>query len=288
MIIKETVFEGFKNCFELTAGGLKMVVMAGFGPRVLYFGSERTGNILYVEKDPMRKTKGFRHYGGHRFWLGPETKHTSKADNRPCTVEEKDGTLKVTALDAEFHLEKSLLIKEKNGRFRVEHILLNKGKLLYVASLWGLTCVPPVKNSVIFFPWSTLGNWKMNKIIYWQRWSRQKTNVNSRQYVQTPDLFLVRPTGKVGKIGSAGYEGFVGVTQNNYTFIKKFDYVPSAQYPDDNCAVEVYTSRWFYELETLSPLYTVIPGRPVSHTEEWVLAEKAVNPENGDEVRSLL
>ncbi len=287
MNIKETVFEGFNDCFELSVGSEKMIVTAGFGPRILYYGSGVSGNILYVDKNPMKKEKGFRNYGGHRFWLAPETIVTARADNNPCEVTRKDGYLKVTALDRDYHLEKSLIISEKNGRFQVKHMVLNTGKMVYMASLWGLTCVR-ADSGTIFFPWASVGNWKLCKIIYWQKWAKQKTSINSRQYKQTPDLFLVKPIGRVGKIGSTGYEGFIGISQKNYTFIKKYDYIYSANYPDDNCSVEVYTCKNFSELETLSPIYMLNPGKPMTHTEEWVLAGRAVDPENGDEIRSLL
>jgi hypothetical protein len=287
MDIKETVFEGYKNCFELSTGSQKMIVTGGFGPRILYFGSDESGNILFVDKDPLRKKKGFRTYGGHRFWLSPETKTTSRADNNPCEVTRKDGYLKVTAFDSDYHLEKSLVISEKKGHFEVKHTLLNTGKMVYMASLWGITCVR-ADSGTLFFPWASQGNWKLCKIIYWQKWSSQKTNINSRQYKQTPDLFLVKPIGRVGKVGGAGYEGFIGITQKNYTFIKKFDYIYSANYPDDNCAVEIYTCKKFYELETLSPIYLLNPGLPMTHTEEWILAGRPVDPEKADEIRGLL
>lgn len=287
MNIKQTVFEGYNDCYELTIGNQKMVVAAGFGPRILYYGTEKTGNILYVENNPMKKAKGFRNYGGHRFWLSPETKFTSKADNKPCRAVIKDGCLTVTATDRDLHLEKSLVISEKNGRFHVDHVLMNTGKMVYSAGLWGLSCVR-ADSGTIFFPWASPGKWQLCKIIYWQKWSKQKTNIKSRQYVQTPDLFLVKPNGRVGKIGGAGYEGFIGIAQKNYTFIKKYNYIYSGNYPDDNCAVEIYTCKYFYELETLSPIYLLNPGLPMTHTEEWVLSEKAADPENGEEIRSLL
>ncbi len=287
MNIREITFEGYNNCFELTSGPLKMIVSAGFGPRILYYGSLDSGNILYVDKNPMRKEKGFRQYGGHRFWLAPETKNTSRSDNIPCSVSQENGSIKISAFDKDYHLEKSLVISEKNSRFNVEHKILNTGKMLYVASLWGLTCVN-ADSGTIFFPWTSPGKWKLSKIVYWQKWAKQKTSINSRQYIQTPELFLVKPSGRVGKLGSSGYEGFVGITQKNYTFIKKYDYIYSAAYPDDNCSVEVYTCKYFYELETLSPIYTLNPGITMTHKEEWILAGRAVDPQNYSEITSLL
>jgi len=286
MEIKKVTFNDFPNCYEIHTKNEKMILTSSFGPRILYFGNNNTGNILFNEANPLKKKIGFHLYGGHRFWLAPETQFTARSDDRPCLVEQKDNYLKITSYDPQLHFEKTLRITEKNNRFSVEHIFVNKGRYIFPASLWGLTCVPP--EGIVFFPWNTTGSWKLSKIIYWQRWTKQKTNISSNQFVPTPDLFLIKPNGDTGKVGTAGYEGFVGITNKNYTFIKKFNYVDGASYPDDNCAIEVYTCKYFIELETLSPIYMTEPNHPYVHTEEWILIDKAINPEDGIEIRKLL
>jgi hypothetical protein len=275
-------------CYEITLNNLKMIVTADVGPRILFFGFKDGENVLFHDKEEKLSIGEMKLYGGHRFWISPESKDTYNPDNTPCKVEEEKDKISFISFDPITQIEKKLSILEKNGNFIVRHILTNKGKTLYPGAIWALTCIPP-KKGIIFFPWGTRGNWQLKKIIYWQRWGESSgTNVKSSQFVPEEDLFLIYPSGEEGKVGTAGYEGFVGVTTDNYTFIKKFNYIEGALYPDDNCAIEVYTSPNFCELETLSPMYTLIPNAEVKHDEEWILLPYKVDPKNGKKVREIL
>lgn len=286
MEVREIEFEGYENCFELKIDNQKMIVVTGVGPRILSFNINDGDNVLFIDKKKKLGLYDFKVYGGHRFWISPETMDTYNPDNTPCKVHHVAGEFRVTQFDEKTGFEKNLVIFEKRNRFQVKHVLVNKSEMLYTRGAWALTCIPT--EGTIFFPWGTTGTWKIKKILYWQKWPGQKTDINSSQYVEGEDLFMIRPTGEVGKVGTAGHEGFVGVSNKNYTFVKKFNYMLGNSYPDDNCAIEIYTSKQFCELETLSPLVTLIPHHPLVHFEEWILADHYINPENGKAIRELL
>lgn len=286
MQIRQTIFENHASCYELTLNNQRMVVTAGFGPRILHLDIDNGRNILFVDHERKLHRQDWFIYGGHRFWVSPETEATYNPDNAPCQVNQGNDIFTVTQYDVLSKLEKSITISARNDRFHVTHTLVNRGDLLYTGALWALTCVLP--EGTVFFPWGSVGDWDIKKIQYWQKWPGQISDIGSSQYVQGKDLFLIRPTGEKGKVGTGGYEGFIGVTNQNYTFIKKYARDPAGNYPDDNCAIECYTCQDFIELETLSPLYTLQPNVPYRHNEEWILCNKAVDPANGKEVRKLL
>ncbi len=49
------------------------------------------------------------------------------------------------------------------------------------------------------------------------------------------------------------------------------------------CSRETCTQDWGVELESLSPLTVVKPGRSVCHVEEWLLFSGVEKPDNTDE-----
>lgn len=285
---KKTSFGKRSLCYEITTNNLKMIVTADVGPRILFFGFKDGENVLFHDEEEKLSIGEMKLYGGHRFWISPESKDTYSPDNTPCKVIENENSISFISYDPNTKIEKNLTILEKNSRFIVRHILTNKGTLLYSGAIWALTCIPP-KKGIIFFPWGNKGEWKLKKIVYWQKWAgAASTNIKSSQFVPEEDLFLVYPSGETGKVGTTGYEGFVGVTTENYTFIKKFNFIDGAIYPDDNCAIQVYTSENFCEIETLSPLYTLLPNVEYIHDEEWILLPHKVDPKKGDEVRKYI
>ncbi len=282
MQIKETNFSNFRKCIEISCNKKKMIITTELGPRILFFGFENE-NVLFIDENKKIGRGNWKIYGGHRFWVSPETEDCYSEDNDSCQLEKTENYVKISKLDSKTKLEKTIIISIDNDEFILKHILTNKGEMLYHGGIWAITCIIP--EGTIFFPWTTPGEWKMKKIIYWEKWPGQSTNIQSKQFVPGNDLFLVKINGEMSKVGTTGYEGFLGVSNKNYTFIKKYDFIQSAVYPDDNCAIEIYTSKNFCELETLSPMTTLIPGVSLIHTERWKLIDRYIDPTDGNAIR---
>ncbi len=273
MVINKTTFGNFKECYEISENKTKMIVAVDIGPRIVYFGEEK--NVLFVDEKLELGRNSWKIYGGHRFWTSPETEDTYNPDNESCEVTEDSKSISISKLDKKTNLEKKINISIENNEFIVKHILINKGEMLYHAGIWALTCIVPAGK--IFFPWVSPGEWRMKKIIYWEKWPGQSTNINSTSFIKGKDLFIIKINGEMAKLGTTGYGGFLGVANDNYTFIKKFDFIQGAVYPDDNCAIEIYTSQKFCELETLSPMVTLIPNYPLVHVERWKYIDKYID-----------
>jgi len=285
MKIKKIKYKGYSNCYELTIKNQKMIVATDFGPRIIFFG-EKENILFYDEEKKLKNDKGWILYGGHRLWIAPESTWTYNPDNDICEASVEKKSIIIKGYDPKLKFDKILTIYENNNRFNVKHTFVNKSGALFPGAIWALTCVVP--KGTVFIPWGTKGDFKMNKVVYWLDWLGQKSDLKSNQYIKTKDLFLIEPTGEVGKIGVAGHEGFIGIANNNYTFIKKFNRLQTNDYPDDNCAIECYTCIDFIELETLSPNTVFLPDVPFSHTEEWILINKKIDPYDGNNIRKLL
>ncbi|MGC8771481.1 MAG: hypothetical protein ACP5Q5_09550 [Brevinematia bacterium] len=284
MVIKKTSFSNFKECYEISENGAKLIVASDIGPRIVFFGKNK--NVLFIDEKLELGRGDWKIYGGHRFWTSPETEDTYNPDNEKCEVIENSNSITISKLDKKTMLEKKIEIKIENDEFVVKHILTNKGEMLYHAGIWALTCIVP--EGKIFFPWVSQGEWRMKKIIFWEKWPGQSTNINSSNFIKGEDLFIIEINGEMAKLGTTGYGGFLGVSNKDYTFIKKFDFIQGAIYPDDNCAIEVYTSKKFCELETLSPMVTLIPGSPLIHTERWKYIDKYIDPLNEKSIKDIV
>jgi hypothetical protein len=54
-------------------------------------------------------------------------------------------------------------------------------------------------------------------------------------------------------------------------FVKRFPFDQNARYADFGCNNEIYTAGAFIEVESLSPLQTLLPGESARHEERWEL-----------------
>ena len=286
MQINKIQYENFGECYECLHNGRKLVISSDFGPRILFFGFSGRKNIFYNDQSKTvgNEDTGWLIYGGHRLWPAPETSASYQPDNSACTIKTSEDIFEISIITGA--LKKTILIQPQGDRFLITHKFSPCGEALISGALWALTCVRP--DCTVFFPWGTSGSWSLKKIIYWQKWIDHGSDINSSQYIRGNDLFLIKPSGEEGKVGTSGYEGFIGAVFSDCTFIKKFRFIEGALYPDEGCALECYTCSLFIELETLSPFCTMIPGHEYTHTEEWILCEKIINPADGQAARSLL
>ena len=286
MEINRIEYPGSPRSYECRIGKGRLVICADFGPRILSLSAADGPNVLFVDEKRRIARGDWYLYGGHRLWVAPETEATYSPDNDPCRVDIEGGRITVTAADQALKLEKSITVSENEGNFVITHTVVNRGETLMAGAIWALTCVVP--SGTTFFPWGTGGAWDLKGAVYWHKWMGHTTNLKSPQFVPTDDLFLIRPDGSEGKVGTAGHGGFIGVTTEDWTFIKRFDRHPAAPYPDEGCAIQCYTCPDFVELETLSPLVTLLPGVSASHVEGWIISDGPIDPVDGAAVRRLV
>jgi hypothetical protein len=73
------------------------------------------------------------------------------------------------------------------------------------------------------------------------------------------------------KIGT--YGSWLAAVYEDTLFVQHVKYDPSAHYPDRS-SVQLYASKDYAELETLSPSVPLPGGESVANTVRWVLAER--------------
>ncbi len=252
----------------------ELIVLTEIGPRIVSFKPQGKDNFFYVdEKELIKEVRGadtWHMYGGTRFWISPETEATYSPDNEEAeTVIENNTVTIVSPVDRMTKLQKTMKLEAKEMTFSLTCGLKNEGTHLFTAGLWVISCLQPSKASEFYLPWGENSAWNVKDMKYWKSWLGAQSAIASEQWNPTDEFFIIRLTGETGKVGFANHWGFALFCTEDTTFIKKTNYIESAQYPDGGCSYEVYTSNDFYELETLSPLYTIKPGMTFTHKEEW-------------------
>jgi hypothetical protein len=89
---------------------------------------------------------------------------------------------------------------------------------------------------------------------------------------------------KPRKLGVKVLDGWVAYARNGHLFVKKFNYVPDATYPDLGCSVETFTDADMLEVETVGPFVSLQPGAAVEHVEHWFLFRDVPLPNDDADV----
>jgi hypothetical protein len=288
MKIEKTTYGPGWEAYLCENNGVEMIVVAGMGPHIMSFKLKDGPNILFEDKADEFKMGPWHIYGGSRFWVGPENRQAYAIDNDPCKATVEPSLLKIAQKPDSEGLVRVMEISpcpETEG-FIVRHVLRHEGPFLYTGAIWILTCVVPTR---IVAPWAAGSrSWQSNRLHFWRTWAGHGTNVASPQWKLNNDYFAIEPTGEEGKVGLYSEEGFIAALRPDGTFIKTYQPVLGATYPDAGCNVELYTHAKFMEMETLSPVYVFYPGQVYSHTERWVLTGKTFKPEEWEKMKALL
>lgn len=281
-----TPYAGWPNCIRLSNREIECVVTTDVGPRVIRLGFKGSRN-LFAELDGLGETRGpvWKSYGGHRLWHAPEDPvRTYYPDNDPVAYEWRNGTLllkppmeKTTGIAKEIEIR---LDPERNN-LRVTHRMRNDGLWPVTLSVWCLSVMAKGGFAVLpqedykghgpeaLLPARSMALWSYTDMSD-PRWTWGKEFVILRQdpAAQTPQ-----------KAGWLNRKGWSAYALEDEVFIKRITFDPQAEYPDFNTNTQFFTNAEILEVETLSPLIRLAPGRSIDHIEEWSLHRGRLEPE---------
>ncbi|HPS41930.1 MAG TPA: hypothetical protein PK040_04950 [Anaerolineaceae bacterium] len=275
MNVNQIEYQGWKRCIELSNKTIRLVVTAEVGPRIIFCGFTGGGNLFYENPQQMGEIGGeeWKTYGGHRFWVSPETWELTYApDNSPVEVQTTGDCVRFIPPREKSRLQKliEVSIAGETNNVRVTHILENNGSDSLTLAPWALSVMHAnslailphnLEHSVELLPTHAFALWKYTDMSD-PRWTW------GRDYIllhQDPAKSSPQKAGLINRYGWAASQ------LGNQVFIKRFPYEPDAAYPDFGCNFEVYTNGDILELESLGPLQELRPGRQLTHTELWSL-----------------
>jgi hypothetical protein len=284
-------YRGWRNCYRLANGEVTLLVTMDVGPRILQFGFVAGENELAEFPQSWGKTGGkvWHSYGGHRLWHAPEeVGRTYYPDNEPVAWEQHPGFIRLrppaertTGIQKEIDIN----LQPEWAEVKLTHRLRNLNLWPVTLAPWALTVMaaggtailplpPRGSHPVDLLPTSNLALWAY-------------TDMSDRRWTWGQRFILLRQEEVVGrpqKVGAWLPDGWLAYARNSHLFVKTFEVVAGAAYPDKGSNVEVFTDEAMLELETLGPLVTVEPGAAVEHVERWYLGRDVVRPDSEAEV----
>jgi hypothetical protein len=282
--IDKISYGGWPNCYRISNGSVELIVTTDVGPRVIRFGFVGDVNEFKEYKDQLGKTGGdeWRIYGGHRLWHAPEAMpRTYWPDNFPVEAIVEQNRLRVIQpVETTTGIQKEIdvTLDASSNHVALVHRLKNKGLWSVELAPWMLTVMdvggkviipqPPYKShEAELLPLRSMAIWGYTNM------RDPRYLWGTRYIVLSQDLQAKEPT----KIGVGVAEGWAAYVRKDHLFLKRFDYISGAKYPDFGSSVESFTNTEMIELETLGPLTSLQPGKLVESREDWYLF-KGIGP----------
>lgn len=270
-------FNGWR-ALRLANDRVELIVTRDVGPRILRFAFLDGPNV-FGELPGQQGGSGEREWmirGGHRLWVAPEGKPWSyEPDNEPyesaaaiaggVCVRQAPGPVTGIAKQME------ITLSENGQGVVVRHTLTNRSAIPVRCAAWALTVMGPDGQAIIPLPAKISHAARLTHNQHWSIWAY--TDLADPRWSFGRDYLLFRHDAARGpnKIGLAHGEGWVAYQRAGLLFVKYFDRLEDAAYPDGGVNFETFADQQILELESLGPLVWLQPEESVSHTERWEL-----------------
>jgi len=287
--IQKQAYAGWENCMVLSNGIVDLVATTDVGPRIIRFGFCGKENEFCEMQEQIGRTgdSEWHIYGGHRLWHSPEQMPRSYSpDNSPIECRKiKNGLVLDQPVEPWTQIKKEIevVLSPDKAEAYLLHRLTNKGAWEVELAAWALTVMAPGGMEIL--PQSSGGDPLLpNRMI--SLWTYTRLN-DRRVYLGEKYITLQQDTSakQPFKIGFPNRDGWAAYANHNHLFVKQFDMVDDAVYPDYSASsYETYTNERMLEMESLSPLALLAPGEFIEHREVWKLFDGVEVPLNEDEI----
>jgi len=271
------------NCIRLSNGEVEVIVSTDVGPRILHYSLVGGENIfgLHAEAKVETALGEFKPYGGHRLWAAPENMPNSYApDNSPIEYEFNEAKNSIRLMQAVENVTKTqkeiiVTLDETGSGVSINHKISNCGADMIEIAAWALTIMRGGGEALIpNEPFAAYDAETLLPIRNLTLWSY--TDLSDSRWQFDKDFIRLRVDGEKSepqKIGVLNKQGWAAYQFQNLQFIKQFDFIKNAVYPDMNSNTELYTAGDFIEIESLAPLQKVEPNESTEHVERWKLSK---------------
>lgn len=295
-MVERVRYGGWDNCYRLSNGIVELVATGDVGPRIIRFGFAGGENEFAQFPDQLGKVGGdeWRIYGGHRLWHAPEVKpRTYYPDNEPVEVKVLDDSSLELIQPTErwTGVQKCLRVEmaPDQAQVTVTHTLTNRNLWAIELAAWALSVMakggrailpqPPfIPHAEKVLPARPIVQWHYTDMTD-PRWTWGKRFIILRQDPNRPEP---------QKLGVANLDGWCAYVNDDRIFLKRYQHITDAVYPDFGCSTEIFTDADMLELETLSPLTKLEPGESVNHLERWFLFRGVSIGESEDAIADAL
>ena len=283
--VEKTSYKGWQNCYRVSNGQIELIVTGDVGPRLIRFGFVGGQNLFKEFADQIGKSgeEKFQLRGGDRVWKAPEDPIATWApDNVPVQITPTaNGLIARAPVEPLTSLQKEIEVSMSatSNEVTVTHRITNRGLFTLEFSAWALTMMAPGGQEIIGFPprghhpqnlevTNPLSMWAYTNLAD-PRWKFTRKYLTLRQDPNNSDP---------QKLGTFNADSWAAYLLNGEVFIKRAKADPTATYPDFGCSMETFTNNEFLEVETLSPMSKVAPGKTIENLEHWSLHRNVTLP----------
>ncbi len=268
-----------RAALSLSNGDVELAVSTGMGPRVLRYGFVGGANFFKEmsasEERRLTGDQGWRVYGGHRIWVGPESpSYTYTPDNDPPAITRGKDSIRATSPVDAAGIEKEIeaRLAPSGSRATIIHRLTNRSVWPLRYAAWTLSMMAPGGAAIAPFPERGTHPEDLppsNPLVMWAftNWTDPRWSLLEKYLVLRQDPARPSPekAGLFRPLTAAAY------ALGDDVFVKTCQAEPGREYPDMGSSLELFANDMFLEIETLGPIEAVEPGQTVEHVEEWSL-----------------
>jgi len=268
-------FRGWKDSCKIETDKIEIIIPRIIGPRISYLSLKGKKNLMYEEHefDGLSDEDVFHIYGGHRLWHGPQVgNRPEEPDNKPIKLKKtKDGLILLQETEKKSRIEKKMILHIDDNKIITEHFLTNHNVWEIECTAWGVTTlaangigiIPFSKRDTHYLPNQALTFWPWTKandkrIVYFEDFLTITQDINNKDW---------------WKMGFSNDRGWMAYIKRNQLFVLRFEMDLEKEYSDYGSFCESFCNESFLELETVSQLYKIKPGKTVRHIENWSLYE---------------
>lgn len=257
----------------ISDGNTEIKAALDYGIRIPWLSHVGMDNLYYMQpadrSDGFITDSGWNLYGGHRFWMTPESDLSYCPDNEPVAYElTENGVILTQKEDPWLHVEKKLELSfMDDGRIKVIHTLKNLTGHTIETSLWGVNSLAPNGKARISFPGPETDEWlPCRSVAVWKN-----ASLGDKRIKFTADSLLVEhgPCDDYFKMGLFSADGEAVLENLGQRFTLRFPADIPQHNSDLGSNFELFMHTAFMELETLGAKCTLEPGQSASHWELW-------------------
>ncbi|NLD86833.1 MAG: hypothetical protein GX633_01050 [Clostridiales bacterium] len=294
--ISEARYRNFGKCVKIENAFAEVWVTVDIGPRIIRYSLKGGENFMYEDKNrrtkqdikPMQDYYGkgacWYIYGGHRIWASPEyMPETYYPDNNKVKYEIDGRTVTFIPqpqVKNNIQITLKVTLEEYSAKVKVENSITNLGDAPKVLSVWALSVLAPGGIEIVPMNNHDTGFVNNKKMAIWNY-----TDLSDKRVAWAKEYMMLKQDKhreNPFKIGIDNRRAWAAYILRGVMFLKEFEYIEAAQYPDEGMNFETYTCDKFLEMETLSPLTKIEKNQTITHCESWDIIDDVKTPKLGD------
>lgn len=280
--IKQITYHNWQNAYQMSNGTVELVFVPQIG-RIMRYGYVNGPNLLWENPDLFGKTTDIKNppmdwpnYGGDKLWPAPQNRWgwppDPAIDSAANTVKIlKNKHLLVTGTVSAKHgirFSREIVMEPTGTGTALMNTMTNTSDKAVNWSVWEVAQVD--SPDVTKMPLHKGGKFSKGYYVF-----KDADPLPNRMKVVGEEMHLERDTKQSSKIGGDAPAGWLAAEKEGVRFEIASKVESGREYPDDGCALEIYTNpdpTKYVELEHLSPIVTLAPGKSHTFTTRWKLS----------------